>query len=68
MTQNERYEAAVKRKFHLQTIAKRQGWSEDSPELYYSYRYSLPGQPHQRGVHLGSPGKPEPHERDFPQF
>ncbi|XP_072641728.1 peroxisomal acyl-coenzyme A oxidase 2 isoform X1 [Canis lupus baileyi] len=38
MTQNERYEAAVKRKFHLQTIAKRQGWSEGSPELYYSYR------------------------------
>lgn len=68
MTQNERYEAAVKRKFHLQTIAKRQGWSEGSPELYYSYRYSLPGQP-PRGEftwdHLESPN---PMRGIFPNF
>lgn len=58
MTQNERYVAAVQKKFHLQITAKRLGWSENSPEFYYAYRYSLPGQPHQRGIHLGSLGKP----------
>nr|XP_060487407.1 peroxisomal acyl-coenzyme A oxidase 2 [Panthera onca]XP_060487408.1 peroxisomal acyl-coenzyme A oxidase 2 [Panthera onca]XP_060487409.1 peroxisomal acyl-coenzyme A oxidase 2 [Panthera onca] len=38
MTQNECYEAAVQRKFHIQTIAKCLGWSENSPELFYAYR------------------------------
>ncbi|KAF3829022.1 hypothetical protein GH733_003286 [Mirounga leonina] len=38
MTQNERYVAAVQRKFHLQITAKRLGWSENSPEFYYVYR------------------------------
>lgn len=58
MTQNEHYVAAVRKTFHLQKIAKRLGWSENSPEFYYAYRYSFSGQPHQRGVHLGSPGEP----------
>ncbi|XP_032179694.1 peroxisomal acyl-coenzyme A oxidase 2 isoform X2 [Mustela erminea] len=38
MTQNERYVAAVQKRFHLQIIAKRLGWSENSPEFYYAYR------------------------------
>ncbi|XP_029774619.1 peroxisomal acyl-coenzyme A oxidase 2 isoform X2 [Suricata suricatta] len=38
MTQNECYEAAVRRKFHVQIIAKRLGWLDNSPELYYAYR------------------------------
>eukprot|EP00069_Balaena_mysticetus_P007714 bmy_19372T0 len=36
MTQNERYEAAIKKKFHIQMLAQRLGWSEDSRELYYA--------------------------------
>ncbi|XP_073667387.1 peroxisomal acyl-coenzyme A oxidase 2 isoform X3 [Tursiops truncatus] len=42
MTQNERYEAAIKKKFHVQMLAQRLGWSEDSRELYYANR-SLSG-------------------------
>nr|XP_015091899.1 peroxisomal acyl-coenzyme A oxidase 2 isoform X3 [Vicugna pacos] len=42
MTQNERYEAACKKKFHIQMLAQRLGWSEDSRELGYAYR-SLSG-------------------------
>ncbi|XP_059796042.1 peroxisomal acyl-coenzyme A oxidase 2 isoform X2 [Balaenoptera ricei] len=42
MTQNERYEAAIKKKFHIQMLAQRLGWSEDSRELYYANR-SLSG-------------------------
>ncbi|XP_054451392.1 peroxisomal acyl-coenzyme A oxidase 2 [Pteronotus mesoamericanus] len=38
MTQNERYEAAVKKKFHIEMIAQRLGWLEDSRELHYAYR------------------------------
>ncbi|XP_002913577.1 peroxisomal acyl-coenzyme A oxidase 2 isoform X2 [Ailuropoda melanoleuca] len=38
MTQNEHYVAAVRKTFHLQIIAKRLGWSENSPEFYYAYR------------------------------
>ncbi|XP_030162971.1 peroxisomal acyl-coenzyme A oxidase 2 isoform X2 [Lynx canadensis] len=38
MTQNECYEAAIQRKFHIQTIAKCLGWSENSPEFFYAYR------------------------------
>ncbi|XP_008701385.2 peroxisomal acyl-coenzyme A oxidase 2 [Ursus maritimus] len=38
MTQNEHYVAAVRKTFHLQKIAKRLGWSENSPEFYYAYR------------------------------
>lgn len=60
MTQNERYEAAIKKKFHIQMLAQRLGWSEDSHELYYANRCSHPGQPHQRGIHLGPPRKPSP--------
>lgn len=60
MTQNEHYEAGVKKKFHLQMLAQRLGWPEDSQELRYAYRYSLQGQPHQRGIHLGSPTAPSP--------
>lgn len=49
MNQNERYVAAVQKRFHFQIIAKRLGWSENSPEFYYAYRYSLPGQPLSQG-------------------
>ncbi|XP_066899890.1 peroxisomal acyl-coenzyme A oxidase 2 isoform X2 [Kogia breviceps] len=42
MTQNERYEAAIKKKFHIQMLAQRLGWSEDSRELHYAIR-SLSG-------------------------
>lgn len=38
MTPNERYVAAVRKKFHLQMIAKRHGWLENSPEFYCAYR------------------------------
>lgn len=60
MSQNERYEAGVKKKFHLQMIAQRLGWSEGSRELRYAFRCSLHGQPQQRGIHLGSPRAPAP--------
>uniref|UniRef100_A0A9L0SVU5 Acyl-coenzyme A oxidase n=1 Tax=Equus caballus TaxID=9796 RepID=A0A9L0SVU5_HORSE len=38
LTQSECYEAAVEKKFHLQMLAQRQGWAEDSREAYYAYR------------------------------
>ncbi|XP_043741367.1 peroxisomal acyl-coenzyme A oxidase 2 isoform X2 [Cervus elaphus] len=38
MTQNERYEAAVKKKFHILMLAHRLGWSEGSRELQYASR------------------------------
>lgn len=38
MTQNERYVAAIQKRFHFQIIAKRLGWLENSPEFYYAYR------------------------------
>ncbi|XP_008056715.1 peroxisomal acyl-coenzyme A oxidase 2 [Carlito syrichta] len=38
MTQNERYQAAVKKTFHLQMIAQRLGWLEGGRELDYAYR------------------------------
>ncbi|XP_006041428.2 peroxisomal acyl-coenzyme A oxidase 2 isoform X1 [Bubalus bubalis] len=38
MTQNERYEAAVKKKFHILMLAERLGWSEGSHELQYASR------------------------------
>lgn len=41
MNQYERYEAAVKRKFHIQMTAQRLGWLEDSRELHYAFRCSL---------------------------
>ena len=49
MTQYECYEAALKKKFHIQMIAQRLGWLEDSRELRYAYRCSL-----------GSPRAPSP--------
>lgn len=60
MSQNERYEASIQKKFHIQKIAERLGWLEDSPELHYASRCLFPGQPHQRGSHLGSPRTPSP--------
>ena len=60
MTQNERYEAAVKRKFHILMLAQRLGWSDGSRELQYASRCSLPGCPHHRQIHLGSPRKHTP--------
>lgn len=60
MSQNERYEASIQKKFHIQKIAERLGWLEDSPELHYASRCSFPGQPHQRGIHLGYPRTPSP--------
>ncbi|XP_048212005.1 peroxisomal acyl-coenzyme A oxidase 2 [Perognathus longimembris pacificus] len=38
MTQNERYEAAVHRRFHFQKLAQRLGWQEDGCERLYAYR------------------------------
>lgn len=55
MTQNERYEAAFKKTFYIQMLAQRLGWSQDSHELHYAQRFSHPGKPCQRGLHLGSP-------------
>ena len=60
MTQNERYEAAVKKKFHILMLAERLGWSEGSRELQYASRCLLPGRPQPRRVHLGAPRKPSP--------
>lgn len=61
MTQDEQYEAAVQKRFHLEMLARRLGWSEGSPERSYADRCSL-GQPHQRGL----PAIPGP-MRHFPQ-
>ena len=60
MTQNERYEAAIKKKFHILMLAQRLGWSEGSSELQYASRCLLAGCLHQRRVHLGAPRKPSP--------
>ena len=60
MTQYECYEAALKKKFHIQMIAQRLGWLEDSRELRYAYRCSLQGQPRQTGVHWDHPEPPSP--------
>ncbi|XP_008574778.1 PREDICTED: peroxisomal acyl-coenzyme A oxidase 2 [Galeopterus variegatus] len=38
MTQNERYEAAMRKRFHIQMIAQRLGWLEGGRELLYAYR------------------------------
>ncbi|KAF6098419.1 acyl-CoA oxidase 2 [Phyllostomus discolor] len=38
MNHYERYEAAVKKKFHIQMIAQRLGWLEESRELAYAFR------------------------------
>ncbi|OBS68328.1 hypothetical protein A6R68_03136 [Neotoma lepida] len=38
MTQNEQYEAAVQKRFHLEMLARRLGWSEGSPEHNYAER------------------------------
>ncbi|XP_040102445.1 peroxisomal acyl-coenzyme A oxidase 2 [Oryx dammah] len=38
MTQNERYEAAIKKKFYILMLAQRLGWSEGSHELQYASR------------------------------
>lgn len=38
MTQNERYEAAVKKSCIIQTLAQKLGWPEDGLELKYAYR------------------------------
>uniref|UniRef100_A0A8D2DD69 Acyl-coenzyme A oxidase n=1 Tax=Sciurus vulgaris TaxID=55149 RepID=A0A8D2DD69_SCIVU len=38
MTQNERYENALRKRFHIQTIAQRLGWLPDGSELTYAYR------------------------------
>ncbi|KAM5314019.1 peroxisomal acyl-coenzyme A oxidase 2 isoform 1-T2 [Glossophaga mutica] len=38
MNQYERYEAAIKKKFHIQMIAQRLGWLEESRELRYAFR------------------------------
>ncbi|KAM7063601.1 peroxisomal acyl-coenzyme A oxidase 2 isoform 1-T4 [Molossus nigricans] len=38
MTQNEHYEAGVKKQFYLRMLAQQLGWLEDSQELLYAYR------------------------------
>ncbi|XP_007935481.1 peroxisomal acyl-coenzyme A oxidase 2 [Orycteropus afer afer] len=38
MSQNERYEKAIRHKVHFLMIAQRLGWSNDGPELHYAYR------------------------------
>uniref|UniRef100_G3U1U7 Acyl-coenzyme A oxidase n=1 Tax=Loxodonta africana TaxID=9785 RepID=G3U1U7_LOXAF len=38
MSQNERYENAIRKKVHLQMIAQHLGWSEEGPELAYANR------------------------------
>ncbi|XP_008839418.1 peroxisomal acyl-coenzyme A oxidase 2 [Nannospalax galili] len=38
MTKNELYEAAIQKKFHLEMLAQRLGWSERSREQTYAYR------------------------------
>lgn len=37
-TQNERYEAAVRKAVHLQTKMHEMGWTKDGPEYKYIYR------------------------------
>ncbi|XP_037347699.1 peroxisomal acyl-coenzyme A oxidase 2 [Talpa occidentalis] len=38
MTQNERYEAAIQKKVHIQMLAQRLGWPDNGQELRYAYR------------------------------
>ncbi|XP_006917564.2 peroxisomal acyl-coenzyme A oxidase 2 [Pteropus alecto] len=38
MSQRERYEAGVRRRFHVQMLAQRLGWLENGCELHYAYR------------------------------
>nr|KAF6473068.1 acyl-CoA oxidase 2 [Rousettus aegyptiacus] len=38
MSQNERYEASVQKRFHVQMLAQRLGWLENSCELQFAYR------------------------------
>lgn len=38
MTQDQLYEAAVQKAFHLEMLAQRLGWSEDGPERTYAKR------------------------------
>ncbi|MEJ1276738.1 acyl-Coenzyme A oxidase 2 branched chain [Cricetulus griseus] len=38
MTQDEQYEAAIQKKFHLEILARHLGWSEGSPERSYAER------------------------------
>nr|XP_034354854.1 peroxisomal acyl-coenzyme A oxidase 2 isoform X2 [Arvicanthis niloticus] len=38
MTQDELYEDAVQKKFHLEKLARSLGWSEDGPERLYAHR------------------------------
>nr|KAF6419820.1 acyl-CoA oxidase 2 [Molossus molossus] len=41
MTQNEHYEAGIKKQFYLRMLAQQLGWLEDSQELLYAYRTIL---------------------------
>lgn len=60
MTQNERYEAAVKKSCIIQMLAQKLGWSEGL-ELKYAYRYMLSYSRHaQAGLHRASPKPPAP--------
>ncbi|XP_008258697.1 peroxisomal acyl-coenzyme A oxidase 2 isoform X1 [Oryctolagus cuniculus] len=38
MSQNELYEAATRKRYHLQKIAQRMGWTEEGRELEYAHR------------------------------
>ncbi|XP_006862155.1 PREDICTED: peroxisomal acyl-coenzyme A oxidase 2 [Chrysochloris asiatica] len=38
MSQNERYESAIRRKVHIQKLAQQLGWQFDGPEVVYIYR------------------------------
>ncbi|XP_045145944.1 peroxisomal acyl-coenzyme A oxidase 2 isoform X2 [Echinops telfairi] len=38
MSQNERYENAIRKAVHINMIARRLGWLQDGPELTYAYR------------------------------
>lgn len=54
MNRSELYEAATRKRCHLQKTAERLGWLQEGLELYYAQRCSLLGQPSARD-HRESP-------------
>lgn len=48
MSQDQLYEAAVQKTFHLEMLARHLGWSEDSPERSYANRCSSSVAPPER--------------------
>lgn len=55
LSQDQLYEAAVQKTFHLEMLARHLGWSEDSPERSYANRCSSRVDPSTREACLQPP-------------